>query len=98
MSLSIGRRAALVGVAAIALLAGCGKKEDPVTQAAKKDAAAGVPAPSIEETKAIAEAGFIYGLPLVMNYAVQYEFTVDKSSTQYKAPLNTLFNERRVFT
>jgi len=98
MSLSLGRKAALVGLAAIALLAGCGKKEDPVAQAAKKDVAAGVPAPSIEETKAIAEAGFVYGLPLVMNYAVQYEFTVDKSSSQYKAPLNTLFNERRVFT
>jgi hypothetical protein len=86
------------GVVTIALLAGCSKKEDPVAQAAKKDVAAGVPAPSLEETKAIAEAGFVYGLPLVMNYAVQYEFTVDKTSPQYKAPLNTLFNEQRVFT
>jgi hypothetical protein len=79
-------------------MVGCGKKEDTITQAAKKEAAAGVPAPSIEEVKAIAEAGFIYGLPLVMNYAVQYEFTLDKASNQFKAPPNTLFNERRVFT
>ena len=26
------------------------------------------------ETKAIAEEGFIYGLPIVMNYAVMYEY------------------------
>ena len=30
--------------------------------------------PGIAETKAIAEEGFIYGLPIVMNYAVMYEF------------------------
>ena len=32
------------------------------------------------ETKAIAEEGFIYGLPIVMNYAVMYEYSVDKNS------------------
>ena len=32
------------------------------------------------ETKAIAEEGFIYGLPIVMNYAVMYEYAVDKNS------------------
>ena len=37
-----------------------------MAQAAKKDAAAGVPAPSIADVKAIAEEGFIYGLPIVM--------------------------------
>jgi len=50
------------------------------------------------ETKAIAEEGFIYGLPIVMNYAVMYEFTVDKNSGQYKAPFNQLENQARVFT
>ncbi len=34
------------------------------------------------ETKAIAEEGFIYGLPIVMNYAVMYEYCVDKNSGQ----------------
>ena len=29
------------------------------------------------ETKAIAKEGFIYGLPIVMNYAVMYEYAVD---------------------
>jgi hypothetical protein len=50
------------------------------------------------ETKAIAEEGFIYGLPIVMNYAVMYEYAVDKSSGQYKAPFNQIKNEARVFT
>jgi len=50
------------------------------------------------ETKAIAEEGFIYGLPIVMNYAVMYEYAVDKSSGQFKAPFNQIKNEARVFT
>ena len=50
------------------------------------------------ETKAVAEEGFIYGLPIVMNYAVMYEYAVDKNSGQYKAPFNQINNEARVFT
>src|SRR6266550_6444512 len=51
-----------------------------------------------EETKTIAEEGFIYGLPIVMNYAVMYEYSVDKNSGQYKAPFNQINNEARIFT
>src|SRR5271166_3411735 len=50
------------------------------------------------ETRAIAEEGFIYGLPIVMNYAVMYEFAVDRNSGQFKAPFNEIQNEARVFT
>jgi hypothetical protein len=50
------------------------------------------------ETKAIAEEGFIYGLPIVMNYGVMYEYAVDKNSGQFKAPFNNVKNEPRVFT
>jgi hypothetical protein len=50
------------------------------------------------ETKAIAEEGFIYGLPIVMNYAVMYEYAVDKSNSEFKAPFNQIKNEARVFT
>ena len=67
---------------------GCEKKSDAVTTAEHADKNAGIAAPGIEETKAIAEEGFIYGLPIVMNYAVMYEFCVDKNSGQYKAPFN----------
>ena len=80
------------------LLAACGKKDDTIAQAEKKDAAKGIAAPGIAETKAIAEEGFVYGLPLVMNYAVMNEFVIDKNSGQYKAPFNTINNEARVFT
>ena len=89
---------ALPCAAALALIAGCGNKDDPIVQAEKKDVAKGLPAPGIAETKAIAEEAFIYGLPIVMNYAVMNEFVVDKNSGQYKAPFNTLSNEARVFT
>jgi hypothetical protein len=84
--------------AATMLLAGCGKQPDSISQAEKADAAKGVPAPSLAETKAIAEEGFIYGLPIVMNYAVEYEFVVDRNSGQFKAPFNQISNEARVFT
>ncbi len=85
-------------VAAAALVSGCGKKEEPIAQAEKNASAVGVSAPGIAETKAIAEEAFIYGLPIVMNYAVMNEFVVDRNSGQYKAPFNTIHNEARVFT
>ena len=56
------------------------------------------PVPSVEQTKAIAEEGFIYGLPIVMNYAVMNEYAVDKAGPQFKAPFNQIKNEARVFT
>ena len=89
---------ALFAMVALALVAGYGTKADTITQAEKKDVAVGVPAPGIAEVKAIAEEGFIYGLPIVMNYGVMYEYVIDKNSGQWKAPFNQLFNEHRVFT
>ena len=88
----------LFSVIAVALLADCVKKDDSISAANQTDQKAGIAAPSIAETKAIAEEAFIYGLPIVMNYAVMNEFVLDKNSGQYKAPFNTMFNEARVFT
>ena len=79
---------------ALILFTGCATRNDTVAQAEKTEKNR----PGIAETKAIAEEGFIYGLPIVMNYAVMYEYCVDKNSGQYKAPFNTIFNEARVFT
>ena len=90
--------AALAIATAVTMLTGCASKDDPIAMAGKEDLAQGIPAPGIVETKAIAEEAFIYGLPLVMNYAVMYEFVVDTKSSQYKAPFNTVSNEARVFT
>jgi hypothetical protein len=81
--------AAVLG--ALALATGCATKNDAVSQAEKTEK----DRPGIAETKAIAEEGFIYGLPLVMNYAANYEFWVDKASSQYKCPFNQIYNESR---
>ncbi|MGA8280283.1 MAG: DUF1254 domain-containing protein [Desulfobacterales bacterium] len=88
----------LFSVIAVALLADCVKKDDPISAANQTDQKAGIAAPSIAETKAIAEEAFIYGLPIAMNYAVMNEFVLDKNSGQYKAPFNTIYNDARVFT
>jgi hypothetical protein len=46
----------------------------------------------------IAEEAFIYGFPMVMNYAIFYDYFIDKSSPSYKAPLNQLYNTANVYT
>jgi len=59
---------------------------------------AGGDTPSVHEIRAIAEEGYIYGLPLVMNYAVMNSFAVNRDSGQFKAPFNQISSEARVFT
>jgi hypothetical protein len=77
---------------ALAAIAAATAKTVPVTAQTRAEW------PNLIETKAIAEEGFIYGLPIVMNYAVMYEYCVNKNSGQYKAPFNEINNEARVFT
>ena len=76
------------------LLAGCAHRGGDSSLTAH----GGGPALSPAEIQSIVEEGYIYGLPLVMNYAVMYEYAVDTGSSQYKAPFNKLTNEARVFT
>lgn len=90
--------ATLVSAITCVAFVGCDKKDDPISSAKQTDEKEGIAAPSIEETKAIAEEGFIYGLPIVMNYAVMNEYAVNKDSGQFKAPFNHILNEPRVFT
>src|SRR5262245_33121963 len=73
---------------------GCAPKKVELTpaQKAERDAA------SLAQTRAIAEEGYIYGLPLVMNYAVMHRYAINHDSDQWKAPFNELHNERHVFT
>lgn len=54
--------------------------------------------PDAATVESIAAQGFVYGLPIVMHYAVTYEYSVDTKSPQYKAPFNALRNGARVFT
>ncbi len=93
---NVGRWALLCLLIAT-LVAGC-KRNDAISQAEKADKINGVAVPSIEETKQIAQEGFIYGLPLVMYYTSAYELFVDPTSGQFKAPIGKLTNEARVFT
>jgi hypothetical protein len=90
-------QSAFLCLLAVTLVTGC-KQNDSVTQAERADKINGVAVPGIEETKQIAQDGFVYGLPLVMYYTSTYELFVDKASSQYKAPIGTLTNESRVFT
>ena len=76
------------------LVAACSSPKDPITQAAKTEAQR----PSLAEVKAIAEEGFVYGLPLVMAYDVMHMYAVNRDSGQFKAPFNVIFSEARVFT
>jgi hypothetical protein len=76
------------------LLVCCAASNDAISNAEKAEQHR----PGLAETKAIAEGGFIYGLPIVMNYAVMYEYLVDRNSGQFKAPFNQIKKEARVFT
>src|SRR5271154_2788642 len=87
-------QAGVVAIAVMFFLAGCGTKNDAISNAEKNEK----DRPSIAETKAIAQEGFIFGLPIVMYYTSAYELFVDPTSSQYKAPIGQLTNEARVFT
>jgi hypothetical protein len=86
-------KGALAAAVAAVLLACCALSNDAISNAEAAERK-----PGIAETKAIAEEGFIYGLPIVMNYAVMYAYSVDPNSGQFKAPFNQIKNEARVYT
>jgi hypothetical protein len=71
---------------------------DPISQSAEADKVDGAPAPGILETKAIAEEGFIFGLPLVMAYGAMYAYSINRESPAFTAPINEIHNEARVYT
>ncbi len=45
-----------------------------------------------------AKQAFIYGYPTVDLYHILFKYAVDTSSPEYKAPMNTIYNTRRVAT
>lgn len=90
--------AMIVAVATMAMLNGCEKNPDTTSQEGHDKEKAESPPLTIAEARKIGEEGFIYGLPIVMNYAVMYEYAVDRTSSQFKAPFNQIHNEARVFT
>lgn len=50
------------------------------------------------ELPAIAQEAYLYGFPMVVGYQVIHGFFIDRSSGQFKAPINKINNEARVFT
>jgi hypothetical protein len=65
----------------VTLATGC-QKNYAISQAEKADPINGIAVQGIEETKKIAQEGFIYGLPLVMYYTSAFELFVDPTSPQ----------------
>jgi hypothetical protein len=61
------RDSAHFAMLAVTLVAGCGKKVDTISEAVKKDIAAGFSAPGLADARAIAKEGFIHVLPIAMN-------------------------------
>src|SRR5215471_11953236 len=55
-------------------------------------------ASSAQEVAAIAEEGYVYAFPMIVGYDVMYQWFIDSNSKQFKAPINQLYNEARVFT
>ncbi len=90
----IWRNGALATASVAVLLVCSAASNDAISNAEKTEKHK----PGVAETKAIAEQGFIYGLPIVMNYAVMNEFAIDPKSGQFKAPFNEIKSEHRVAT
>ena len=45
-----------------------------------------------------AEEAYLYGFPMIVGYDVLYQYFIDRTSSQFKAPINQLHNEARVYT
>jgi hypothetical protein len=50
------------------------------------------------DARAIAKDAYIYANPMVDNYRILYNYFVDETNPEYKAPLNRIGNVPRVFT
>ncbi len=41
---------------------------------------------------------YVYGFPMIAAYKAMYQFNIDKTNSQFKAPFNQLWNDSKVFT
>ena len=53
--------------------------------------------PNTQQTQALAEEAYIYGLPLIMSYKTMYAYSVDSKNPNFKAPFNQIKNTARVY-
>ncbi len=73
---------AVAGIIATAMMPATAQKSDVMTQ----------------EVESIAEEAYLYGFPMLVGYDVMYKYFIDRNSGQFKAPINQISNEARVFT
>ena len=50
------------------------------------------------EAYEISKQAYTYAFPMIAGYKAMYEFNVDKNSSQYKGPFNSILNSANVFT
>ena len=50
------------------------------------------------DARSIARDAYIYGYPMVDSYRIQYAYSVDRGSPEFKAPWNELKSNARVYT
>ena len=75
-------RSAIAGACALAVLSAV-----PVAQAQKR-----------LEAYETAKEAYIYAFPMIAGYKAMYQFSVDKTSSQYKGGFNQIYNTAQVFT
>lgn len=56
------------------------------------------PAPTLSRLSSLSEQAYVYGYPMVDNYKVLYDFSLNPESTDYKGPMNQIHNTRNVAT
>jgi len=82
----VNRVSGAAGLALLMVVSGCVMRTQ---RASKLD---------VWEQESIVEEAYIYAFPMIANYKTMYEFSVDRSSSQYKAPFNQLWNATDVAT
>jgi hypothetical protein len=76
-------------IAALSLLVAfstvsCNKQEGPVREAISH--------------KDDYQQAYTYGFPMIAGYKAMYQFAIDKTNLQYKAPFNQIWNDSKTFT
>ena len=44
------------------------------------------------------QQAYIYGFPMIAGYKAMYQFAIDKTNSQFKAPFNQIWNDSKTFT
>jgi len=81
------RRKLVFGLVALAILlaeVSCTRQDAPVREAISH--------------KDDYQQAYVYGFPMIAAYKAMYQFAIDKTNSQYKAPFNVIWNDAQTFT